>query len=324
MGVVRYALLVAGWLLPGACSSSTTAGDGADVVVRHEAKVKEALEMQGDEAGQLIRRTHQNVRRYEELRIEGQTQAMAAMRQTIGRTVDEDFDVFRAQALDAGSLTLRNWAVACIGFAIEKRAAARKLLESLLTAPDQPPWVLANACLALRVLRDPETDLTVLIPFIGNADPEVRTNAATALGELWGGMQTPRELTPQHYAAIDRLVSLLHDPATTRGRRAAVIALANLRHPDVLDHLVSALQDPDPVVQIGGLMGIERLGDARALDPLFEYLEGSPSDEAASWAVNALKAIAVQNGFTQTPSELDSLGTSGRQWRKWFRAQRTK
>jgi len=71
-------------------------------------------------------------------------------------------------------------------------------------------------------------------------------------------------------------------------------------------------------------MGIERLGDARALDPLFEYLDSAPSDEAASWAVNALKTIAVQNGFAKTPAELDSLGTSGRQWRKWFRAQRMK
>ena len=87
---------------------------------------------------------------------------------------------------------------------------------------------------------------------------------------------------------------------------------------------MSALDDADAVVQIGGLMGIERLGDARALEPLFEYLDGSPSDEAASWAVNALKTIAVQNGFAQTRSELESLGTSARQWRKWFRAQRAK
>jgi hypothetical protein len=315
MGRMRCALAI----LLGACATDKKE---ADVVVPYEDKVKEALEHKGDDDGQLIRRTYSNVRRHEELRIEGQTQPMAAMRRTIGQAVDENFDVFRRIATDKESSTLRNWSIACLGFAMEKRTAARQLLEGQLRELDQPKWLLANACLALCRLRDKETDLSVVIPLIGHGDPEVRTNAANAVGGIWAVSETPRELSAQHLAAIDRLVSLLHDRATTRGRRAAALALATLHHPSVLDHLVSALEDEDDEVQIIGLAGIEKLGDPRALEPLFEYLDGSPSDEAATWAVTALKTIAVENRFAQTRSELESLGTSGKAWRKWFRAKR--
>ena len=78
------------------------------------------------------------------------------------------------------------------------------------------------------------------------------------------------------------------------------------------------------MVQIGGLYGMDLLGDARALDALFEFLDKGPTSQAGSWAKKALSTIAVQNGFAETPSELEDLGTSGRMWRKWFRAARNK
>lgn len=308
-------------LLLGACSAPKKE---PDISVPYDDQVKEALEQGGNEEGQLIRRTYMNVRRYEELRVEMQEQPMAALRRTIGQSVDADFDVFKRHALDkTGSSTLRNWAFACLGFAIEKRVAARELLQSFLVDPDAQPWLLANACMALAVLKDKETDLSLVIPLVGHGNPEVRANAATAIKEVWFVSTPPRELTPQYYAAIDRLVALLHDDATVRGRRAAVWALANLHHPAVLDHLVAALQDEDAEVQIGGLRGIEMLGDARALEPLFDYLDDDPAEGPTSFAVRALQQIAVQNGFAQTKSELESIGTSGKAWRKWFRAKRS-
>jgi hypothetical protein len=306
-------------LLLWSCASTD---DEPGIVVPYENEVKEALEQEGNEEGQIIRRTHQNVRRYEELRIEVQTQPMEAMRRTIAQSVDDNFEVFRKAALDRQFQTLQTWAVACLGFAVENRAAARALVESQLGAGNLPPWLLATACFALRVMRDPSTDLSLVIPLMGHADAEVRASAAHAVAEVWAVSKTPRDLTPQHHAAIDRLVGLLHDKATTRGRRAAALALANLCHPAVLEHLISALNDADDGVQIVALRGIERLGDARALDGLFEYLDGSPQDGPASFAVAALQQIAVQNGFAQTKSELESLGTSGKAWRKWFKSQR--
>lgn len=282
--------------------------------------IKDASELTGDEATQLVRRTERNVKHFEELRLQGQTGPMVAVRRTIARTVDENFPTFQRVALDKSSAVQRNMAIQALGFAAEYRSQARDLLVSLLEEED--PWILANAALALSLLKDRDTDLSRLITLVGHADKEVRTSAATALMEIYNVQQTPRQLTPQHYAAIDRLVSLLHDKATTRGRRAAVFALANLQHPETLDHLASALQDSDEMVQIGGLYGIERLGDQRALEPVLEFLSSTASDEAASWAKKALVRIAVQGGFTNTPSELDKLGTSAKLWRRWFRAAR--
>ncbi|HEX5138148.1 MAG TPA: HEAT repeat domain-containing protein [Planctomycetota bacterium] len=305
--------------LLGACAAPKT---DPDIVVPYEDQVKEALDEGGNEQGQVIRRTYQNVRRYDELRIEMQEQPMSAMRRTIGRSVDDNYATFKQYALDKNSATLRNWAVACLGFAIEKRVDARKLLESMLTDETLPPWLLANACQALAVMRDKETDLTYVIPLVGHGNTEVRACAGTTIKEIWSVTPTPRDLTPQYYAAIDRLVALLHDDATTRGRRAAVWAFANLHHPAVLEHLIAALNDSDAEVQVGGLRGLEMLGDARAIEPLCAYLDGSPQEGPASFAVRALQQIAVQNGFAETRTELESLGTSGKAWRKWFRAQR--
>jgi HEAT repeat protein len=265
-----------------------------------------------------------NVRRYDELRIEMQSQPMAAMRRTIAQAVDENFDTFVKFAQDKQSSTLRTWSITCLGFAGETRVKARDLLQSLLIEPDVAAWDLANACQALSELRDKDTDLSLVIPLVSHGNPEVRTCAATAIKEIWLVTGSPRDLTPQHYAAIERLVSLLHDDATIRGRRAAAFALANLRNPAVLDHLISALQDDDAEVQIAGLRGIEMLGDPRALEALFEYLDSGPATVPGSYAVRALQQIAVQNGFAQTKAELESIGTSGKAWRKWFRAQRTK
>lgn len=327
MGMIRRAAvsmaraLGVAALALGACSAPDKE---PEIAVPYEDQVRKTLEQQGDEEGQLIRRTHQNVQRWEALRVEMQTQPMAALHRTIAQSVDGEFDVFRRFALDSRYQTLQNWSIACLGFAIEKKKESRELIESLLRTPDQQPWLRATECFALRVLRDPATDLSLLIPLVGHANPGVRASAAYAIAEIWAVSETPRDLTPQHYAAIDRLAGLLHDRATTQGRRAAAIALARLRHPDVLDHLLAALEDQDLEVQVAALAGIEWLGDARALEALFEFLDSDPAETPATFAVRALQQIAVQNGFAQTKGETESLGTSGKAWRKWFRAQRSK
>lgn len=320
MRCARWGLRLPGLLLllAAACETAKT----GKTTLPDTETIKDAPEVTGDEATQLVRRTERNVKHYEELRLQGQTGSMVAVRRTIAKTVDDNFPTFQRVALDKGSSVQRNMAIQALGFANEYREKARDMLLGILDEDD--PWILANAALALSLLKDPKTDLSRLITLVGHADKEVRTNAATALKEIYNVQQTPRKLTPQHYAAIDRLVSLLHDKATTRGRRAAVFALANMQHPACLDHLASALEDSDKVVQIGGLYGIERLGDQRALEPVLEFMSSTSSAEAASWAKKALVRIAVQGGFTNTPSELDKLGTSAKLWRKWFRAARNK
>ena len=189
---------------------------------------------------------------------------------------------------------------------------------------DPEPVIVSNAALGVGILRDPKADLTPLVALLAHPELEVRINAASSLKELFVIRDTPRELNAQYITALDRLVGLLHEKRSVRARRAASWAIANMHHPDTLDHLISALADKDEMVQIGGLYGIELLGDQRALEPLLEYLEGGPTREGESWARKALVKIAVQGGFAQTASELDALSTSPREWRNWFRAARNK
>ena len=318
--VRRLAVFVAVVLL-GAGAWGCVSNDKAKQPQPADAEVaKDAPELKGDEASTLVRTTHRNVQHYQTLLAQGQTREALAMHQTVGRAVDDNFATFRTKALDTSSYTVRNMAVTCLGFSLLRRAQARDLLLSLLI--DDEPWIMANAAMGLSVLKDPDTDLTRLIRLCTHGDAELRTSAATALKELFLVRETPRELTPQYWAALDALVALLHDKVTTRGRRAAAWALGNMRHPATLEHLVAALKDKDEMVQVGGLRGIELLGDQRALDPVIEFLDGSPTTSAQSYARRALVAIAIQSGFTKTPSELEPLGTNARLWRDWFRSQR--
>ncbi|MHC4819711.1 MAG: HEAT repeat domain-containing protein, partial [Planctomycetota bacterium] len=170
-------------LLAAACETSKT----GETTLPDTETMKDAPEVTGDEATKLVRRTERNVKHFEELRLQGQTGPMVAVRRTIGRTVDENFPTFQRIALDKKGSIQRNMAIQAIGFAIEYRVQARDLLLGMLEEED--PWILANAALSLSVLRDPETDVSRLITLVGHADKEVRTNAATALMEIYNVQQ---------------------------------------------------------------------------------------------------------------------------------------
>jgi len=314
---MRLCLLVALCAL-GACKSKPES-----TAVVKAGSAKDAPELDTDKGTQLVRATERNVDQYYELLQQGRTQQSVALRQVVARAVDDDWATFAAVANDEKRSIVRNMAVKCISFANGKRTEARDLLLAICAnKPPQPPWLLANAVLGIGNLLDRDTDLTPVIALCGHGDVEVRTNAATALLHLFRVKPPPRDLTPQYHAAIDRLVTILHDRASARGRRAAAWALANLHHPAVLDHLISALADDDEQVQVGGLRGIEVLGDQRALEPLLAYLRKGPTPEGASWAQKALVSIAVQGGFTDKAAELDALGVNPKLWEKWFQAKR--
>ncbi|MHC4958774.1 MAG: HEAT repeat domain-containing protein [Planctomycetota bacterium] len=316
---MQSALASLPFLLLLACQSPEKASE-TTTIVRAPGSEKDAPEIAIDENAKLIRGTERNVNTYEELRLQGQTQQMEAVRDSIARSVDDHFDVFDLAARTADTSIVRNMAVKCLPFAIERRADARKTLLVLCT--DRDMTILSNAALGLGILRDKDTDLTPVVALLGHGNTQVRTNAAAALMRLFLIKETPRRLTPQYITAMDRLVTMMHDPASIRSRRAAAWALANMRHIDTMAHLVSALQDEDEQVQIGGLVGLKRLGDQRGLEPVLQYLEGGPTKEAASWARQALEVIVIQMGLAQSAGELRDLGTNPRTWRKFIRAAR--
>ena len=281
---------------------------------------KNAPEIAQDDDTRLVRSTERNVKTWQELRLQGKAQQMEAVRRTIARSVDDNFDVFRTIALESDTIIVRNMAVKCIPFAFEMRDDARDTL--LVLCKDRDPTLVQNAVLGLGILLHKDTDLTTVISLLASGNTDIRTNAGTALARLFLVKETPRILTPQYNLAIDRLVTMLHDPASIRSRRAAAWALANMRHPDTLPNLISAMKDDDEQVQMGGLRGIQLLGDQRALEAVIDFLDHGPTTQAASWAQQALESIAVQGGFARTKAELADLGTNARSWRKWFRNAR--
>jgi HEAT repeat protein len=306
-----------------ACKSNDQE-DVTNIVEVGAGAVEERPEVVTGENAKMVRNTEESVKRYEELRLQGLTRAMAALRDAIATSVDQDFPVYRDMALGADLYLHRNMAVKCLGFAREKRAEAREALLKIAEKPDEMPFMRANAMRALGILRDPDMPLEPIVSMLGSGDPAMRTAAAETFKEIALVKKTPRNLSPQYYTAIERLATMLYDKAHRSGRRAAVWALANLRHPDTMEHLLAALGDPDEQVQIGALRGLELLGDQRAIEPLIKYLRDGPTSSATSWTVKALKAIAVQGGFAKEPGELIPLGSNPRKWEEFFRAARMK
>lgn len=296
--------------------------DSTTNVVKPPGATQNAPDIAQDDVTKLIRTTARNVATWDELRRQGKLQQMTAVRRVIGRAVDDNFDDFRRTVLEADTAIVRNMAVKCIPFAYEQREQARDTL--LVLCKDRDLTIVSNAVLGLGILLDKKTDLTPVVALLAHGNVQVRTSAATALIRLFLVKETPRSLTPQYITAMDRLVTMLHDDSSIRSRRAAAWALANMRHPDTLPHLISALKDEDKQVQWGGLNGLKLLGDQRGLEAVLDYLDSGPTTEGASWAVQALEAIALQGGFAKHKSDMKDLGTSPRAWRSWFRERRMK
>jgi HEAT repeat protein len=272
------------------------------------------------ESTKTVRRINRNVDLWQELLAQGKTTQAHGLQQSISRDVDENYDAIAQVAREGEFTQLRNLAVKCLGFARKRRDEARDLLDALL---DDPQLTLVqNAALALGILAHPKTDLTKLIGLLAHGDAEVRANAATSLAKLFRTRETPRDLTPEYVIAADRLAALLADGKHVRGRRAAAFAFANMHHPDMLPHLLAAIQDDDAQVQIGGLYGVKELEDERALEDLYRYLDRGPGEAGASWAKEALVRIAIRTGLAKEPGELEKLGTSARAWREWFEKAR--
>ncbi|MGH7162741.1 MAG: HEAT repeat domain-containing protein, partial [Planctomycetota bacterium] len=243
------------------------------------------------ESTKLVLRTKRNIAMWQELKDQGKPTQARSLRSAIAGEVDRQFDDFLSVAREGEVLQLRSPAVMALGFAQERRDAARDALLGFLEDPSA--YIVQNALRALGVLAHPETDLTVLIRMVGHGDPVARANAADALGVLFYQRATPRELTQEYRVAIERLGTLLVDRTNTPGRRAAAGALGNIHHPDVLELLVLALKDEDETVQIAALAGLRELADPRSLETLFAFLDDTSNDAAASWAREALARIAV-------------------------------
>ena len=95
-----------GGLFASACASSdaTKSDEVTNIVTVGVGAEEDQPALGGSDVAKRVRNTAESVKRYEELKLQGNSRAMIALRTTIARTVDEDFNDYRDMALTLDSL----------------------------------------------------------------------------------------------------------------------------------------------------------------------------------------------------------------------------
>ncbi|MFQ5894177.1 MAG: HEAT repeat domain-containing protein, partial [Nitrospinota bacterium] len=125
------------------------------------------------------------------------------------------------------------------------------------------------------------------MPALRDPEPEVREAAAQALGSF------------EDREATQALVTALREAADPEDRGHAARALSHASGPDVVDALIAALGDDDPLVRREAAVALAHTGDPRAVEPLCEALS---DPEVIGVAAHALGEIGDAKA---TPSLLD-------------------
>jgi bilin biosynthesis protein len=147
---------------------------------------------------------------------------------------------------------------------------------------DQAMWDIAEN-------RD-ETTIPRLMGLLGEADTTYRRAAVKALGII--GPDTVSSLV----AAL-----LSSDDVTVRGSAVKALAQVVINYPDVplspegVQGLKTALNDPNPVVNIAAVMALGEMG-APAVDILIETLQSTDNPALGVSLVNALGSIGDPRG----------------------------
>lgn len=137
------------------------------------------------------------------------------------------------------------------------------------------------------------SEKNTLIPLMGalsDISPEVRANAAGALGNL------------KEERALDKLFELLISDPVPFVRVRASQALGSIGHPSVIDYLINMLKDPEWWVRVRAIEALEQM-DKKAVPALLISLEDEDQD------VRRRAAMALErNGYLE--KILDEYGSS--------------
>lgn len=168
---------------------------------------------------------------------------------TVLRYLDQDYELPRNVSLGRQPVELS----ARVG-----RPGLQSLTASL---KDHDPLARRNAAEALGRIEDPRA-VEPLIAALDDPDPLIRRHIVTALGKI----KDPR--------AEDPLISVLGNKEEAfYVRMTAAEALGEVKGPDSVEHLVSALNDPHWQVRSRAAKALGQIGDTRALGPLTSALK---------------------------------------------------
>jgi hypothetical protein len=174
--------------------------------------------------------------------------------------------------LRGGNLRRGRVAAAALGFS-DRKEAVRPLEKSLSSGE---PQIIEHALLSLYHLgirniegsasaKDfPRVDPRILAPFLSNAQPTIRSNAALAMRPNLGEGQTPSDV-------LLALISACADQ-DDRVRVHALAALGSTRDVEAIPHLVRGLSDPRPLGRMRAALGLGGIGDPQVAPYLVEVL----------------------------------------------------
>jgi HEAT repeat protein len=156
-------------------------------------------------------------------------------------------------------------------------AAVPALIEAM---NEEDRYVRERVYWTLGIIGTPRA-IAVLVGHASDPDADNRSHAAYALGG--------------HAAAIPALLILIHD-VERRVRSEAVRALTKCAakagaYEELFPALVDALDDEYDQVAIAACEGFEQARDARAIPHLLRAILTHPSEQARTFARNALRAI---------------------------------
>jgi HEAT repeat protein len=139
-----------------------------------------------------------------------------------------------------------------------------------------------QAAIALAAMSQPAVE--PLINAMNNENPSVRRNAAWAIGEIRGGLNTDRS------AALEPLIAALGD-ADTWVRMAAAFSLGEMRPPRATEALIAALGDVDVNVRMMVVRALGELKTRRGVERLTAVLLRDGDERVRRGAAHALGEI---------------------------------
>lgn len=148
---------------------------------------------------------------------------------------------------------------------------------------DQAMWDIAEH-------RD-ETTIPKLMSLLGETDTNYRRAAVKALGIIGADTVSP---------LVEALLN--SDDVTVRGSAVKALAQVVINYPDVplsaegVQGLKTALNDPNPVVNIAAVMALGEMG-APAVDILIEALQATDNPALGVSLVNAIGSIGDPRGL---------------------------
>ena len=214
-----------------------------------------------------------------------------AARLSAAQTLSDDASFDTAPLLDA--LSDDSWRVrraAIKGVSQHAAPEAIAALVSLVVKNHHNPSLLNSA---LQVLAASEVDtLLPLLELLKDAEPDLRMQAALALGE-------------QHDArAVEGLIEALNDE-DTNVRYHAIEALGKLRAAEAVDALVEIAESRDFFLAFAALEALAKIGDARIAPKVVPFLEDEFLREPAINLLGQLgddSAVGPLTALLNTPS----------------------